>query len=125
MIKLSVTMKKIVLVFGLLLAFAGAYAQSKVENKAQFFADEAAKEFGLSDKQKTAVYAAKLEQLKLQMEFAQKKKDGEFDSDEDFKLAKQEAMKPATDKLNKAIGASPKEVKAFNDKMQEPMKNLK
>ncbi|WNJ16563.1 hypothetical protein [Pontibacter sp. G13] len=98
--------------------------QNMMEKKASFYAEEAAKEFGLKKKQKQKVYELKLAQMEANREVTKRKKAGEFADDAAVKAARQAAQKPIVADLIDVIGVPKKEFYAFNKRVNQELQKL-
>lgn len=114
----------IILLAGFGLTTVQVSAQTKMEKKAMFFAEEAAKEFGLNDKRKDKVYEAKLQHMKATQEVMKQKRAGEFEDEETFKATKKETLKPLNDELMGLLGVKGKDFWDFNKATNQKMKDI-
>ncbi|WNJ20645.1 hypothetical protein [Pontibacter sp. G13] len=96
-------------------------AQNKTQQKAAFYAEQAAAEFGLDADAQQQIYQAKLGLMKANRQITKRKKSGEFESKEATKKARMQAQKPFLDKIRSITGASPKAFKQFNKRANEKM----
>ena len=100
-------------------------AQSFMQKRASYYAEQAAEEFGLSGQEKEQIYETKLAQMKVNQAISKRNKNREFASDEEHKAARREAMKPFAEKMMEITGVKRKELGAFNRRVNEEMKAMK
>lgn len=99
--------------------------QLKMEKRALFYAEEAAKEFDLNKKKKSKVFENKLAQMKANQALMKRKKNEEFADEEAFKAERREIMKPYMDTMLGLTGVKRKELAAFNKKTNPKLKDVK
>ncbi|NLR89742.1 MULTISPECIES: hypothetical protein [Flammeovirga] len=102
-------------------SFAQDKKKSKVQVKAEKYAEVFAKEFSLNEEQQKSVYEIKLQQIKDYGNNNKAKKNGDVTA-EAFKEKRKEIGKTATKKISEATGVTSKEINAFNKKLKEQNK---
>lgn len=125
----EINMKKNLLLSILLLAGIGfvsaqSKAQIRTEKRATYYAEAAAEQFGLNKKKQEKVYETKLAQMKANQSLSKRKKNGEFEDEEAFKAERQETMKPYAVSMLELTGATRKDFRAFNKRLNEEMKDI-
>jgi len=121
-------MKRLLLSVFLISVIGMLSAQSKwemkMERRATFYAEEAAKEFGLNKKAKKEVARVKLAQMQANQAINKRKKNGEFENEEELKKARWQAMKPHVEELCDIMGIERKEFAAFNKRTNPMMQEV-
>lgn len=118
-------MKQLAITFVLFLTLTTAFGQNKWQQKQiNHFVDSAAKEYALSEDQKTELTEVRTMVIMSYINSAEKVKSGEMTVEE-----KKETTQQASNDFNlaftKMTGKTYKEVQPFLQKMQEEIKNLK
>ncbi|WPR71369.1 hypothetical protein SLW70_15755 [Flavobacterium sp. NG2] len=118
-------MKRIILVFILLMTATATFAQDKWQQKQiDYFVDSAVKEFGLTENQKKDLMTLRTTVVMAYVNSAGKLKNGEITADEKKEIG-QQASRDFNSAMSKMTGKSYAELQPFFQKMQEEMKNVK
>ncbi|MCW2119010.1 hypothetical protein [Flavobacterium sp. 7A] len=117
-------MKKIVLVFVMMISFVGAIAQNKSqEKKIKYFVDSATTEFKLDDAKSKELLKARNTYVTNYMEVFSKAKSGEISKD-DKKEKMNEVNSAFNAEFSKITGKSGAELKPFFEKMRNELSSI-